>query len=1533
VTFFRYEAKIIVDVFRYVIPSSFEARPSFMEMTQEKIQELLRLVPGNKAIIALKGNNRSFLYYQPEMAAYLCFSPEEFTALIEPDMLSLIAEDDHEGFLKLLKTAQAGGPAQGFFRVYQKERGFSWVSASFSLLGEQKGASLIFVTYSTDRDEQYLYSGILNSTKREVVVADKASRAILYANPAARKAFLAEGKDPVKSTCYACLHDYKRACGGCAKKHPLNGGYEEERYNPRNQHYERIDSRSILWGGREAIVFYIDDISESQKRQVELEDLLLSHETQLQTAESLNSSAPLKERVEGALKAILDYFGGDRSYIFRLDPDGRLTNTYEVCKRGVASQIDDLQSISCSWIDRFRSTFEAKKLYIEPSISALKEKDPVAYGELTPLGIESLIEAPIFSQERMIGFLGVDNPNKEKVLHSSDLLLSFAYALGNALLKDKSERQLENHTKELETILQKMPIGISVSRFKDGHLISRNMNPLFTELTGIDLDNWNEKLAHFLKQIPESEKALFDDKIKAGLKESLAFRQVLSFQPDPSLPPRYYQWDYSSNILHDETLVLSALLDVTSEKESEAETKRSRQMYETAAELAHIAVWIYDIPSHRIFLSSNKATQSDCELYKIPRTIENVPAALSNWIKPQDYAKVCNVYRQIDNGAPFATCDYWYREVNGAKPRCERMAYTTVFDKEGKPLYAYGIGIDITLQEQEKQKYQRTIDTLLSSNPDALGTFRIDLTDNTVLEGHTAANELRDALFAPTFDGFTAKVAAKILSEEARDSYLRDFSREALLARFDEGNVNQTATYFALFPPNHAPMWIRSFFSLITNPDNGHVECVTYATDVTKMKQSEEIFHVVCNEECDFVAVLHLHDGLVEFSSLSEHLPLRYSQEIPLGRLLKYDDAREYAINGWIAQEDKAFYWLNTSLDNLKKVLRDHSRFELSIRGHYSAHPTEYMCRKVQYSLFPDDPDAVLIIQTDVTTTYLQQEKEAARAKAEAQQANDILDSVTTGIAVLLMKDPTHVTVDFVNLQLLRIMGYVEKEGVKAMDIVKKNPDLLNSSKNAFSLVCEGDRKRVQEVYRDNFNSSLFNTGNFRLRRKDGSFIWVNCDAAFRQKRGDANLFYVSFRPVDKEMELQWELEQQLEAEKELRLQADAANQAKSEFLSRMSHDIRTPLNGIIGMTYLAQEEKQSPSTADCLKKIDSSSKFLLGLVNDILDMSKAESGKIELHPEPYGSDAFFEYLNAVIMPLCQDKHIVIKTQFEPTHGYYPLVDPLRVNQVFFNLLSNAVKFTPEGGSVTLFLKTSLSQDGKHLDFVSEVSDTGIGMSEKFQKVLFQPFTQEGRVDNSATRGSGLGLAIVKKMLDLMGCTIQVHSTMGKGTTFHLEGSFPAVPAALVERKKIEKQETVQDLSILEGKHVLLCEDHPLNQQIAKRLLEEKKMVVTIAEEGRMGLSLYQDSLPNFYDVILMDIRMPVMDGYEATKAIRSLSRKDAHEVPIIAMTADAFQEDVSKCFAVGMNGHLAKPIDPKILYETLANTLREKSSRLNQNK
>jgi signal transduction histidine kinase/CheY-like chemotaxis protein len=384
--------------------------------------------------------------------------------------------------------------------------------------------------------------------------------------------------------------------------------------------------------------------------------------------------------------------------------------------------------------------------------------------------------------------------------------------------------------------------------------------------------------------------------------------------------------------------------------------------------------------------------------------------------------------------------------------------------------------------------------------------------------------------------------------------------------------------------------------------------------------------------------------------------------------------------------------------------------------------------------------------------------------------------------------------------------------------------------------------------------------------------------------------------------------------------EAETANRAKTDFLSRMSHDIRTPLNGIIGMTYIAGKQNNPEQTKDCLSKIEISSKFLLGLVNDILDMSKAESGKTELHPEPYRSETFLDYLNSVIMPLCKEKNIRFMVDAEPVKDFLPLIDPLRINQVFFNLLSNAVKFTPEGGKVTFRLRECLTED-KKISLEAEVSDNGIGMSGEFQKILFEPFTQENRNDGSDTRGTGLGLSIVKRLLDLMGCTITVKSKMGEGTTFRISGKFDCVPACSLTAGKTSVPDK-NDERILEGKHVLLCEDHPLNMEIAKALLEEKKMVVSTAEDGRQGVERFEDSGRGFYDVILMDIRMPVMDGYQAVKAIRALDRLDAKMVPIIAMTADAFEDDVKKCLDAGMNGHIAKPIDPENLIKTISSAL-----------
>lgn len=392
--------------------------------------------------------------------------------------------------------------------------------------------------------------------------------------------------------------------------------------------------------------------------------------------------------------------------------------------------------------------------------------------------------------------------------------------------------------------------------------------------------------------------------------------------------------------------------------------------------------------------------------------------------------------------------------------------------------------------------------------------------------------------------------------------------------------------------------------------------------------------------------------------------------------------------------------------------------------------------------------------------------------------------------------------------------------------------------------------------------------------------------------------------------------------------QADAANAAKSEFLSRMSHDIRTPLNGIIGMTYIAREQENPPKTSDCLAKIDTSSQFLRGLINDVLDMSKAESGVMELHPEPYDPAIFMDYLDSVILPLCREKKLHFVVDAEPVMTVMPLLDSLRINQVFFNLLSNAIKCTPEGGTITYRLREHLTETGR-LFMQGEVADTGIGMSKEFQKILFEPFTQEKRITGSKQMGTGLGLAIVKKILDSMGCTITVFSEVGKGSVFTVKGEFDCVPVDdFHKRKKAQVAENTKGDFVLHGKHILLCEDNLLNCEIATTLLEAKQMIVHTAANGGLGISAFVQSPVGYYDAILMDIRMPVMDGYEAAKHIRAFDRPDAKTVVIVAVTADAFADDVDKCLDAGMDGYIAKPINPELMYRTLCQLLEKKQKQ-----
>jgi signal transduction histidine kinase/ActR/RegA family two-component response regulator len=445
-------------------------------------------------------------------------------------------------------------------------------------------------------------------------------------------------------------------------------------------------------------------------------------------------------------------------------------------------------------------------------------------------------------------------------------------------------------------------------------------------------------------------------------------------------------------------------------------------------------------------------------------------------------------------------------------------------------------------------------------------------------------------------------------------------------------------------------------------------------------------------------------------------------------------------------------------------------------------------------------------------------------------------------------------------------------------------------------------------------------TVSFEFIEKGKEWRRANFIAVRRNKKGEVTQVLFAVQNIQEEKIKELSDRKKLEKAVE---DANRANRAKSDFLSRMSHDIRTPLNGIFGMTYLASLEDNPPKTKDYLSKIDTSSKFLLGLINDILDMSKVESNRVVLHPEPYLPSEFNRYLDSVIRPLCAEKNLCFTVSEELVPGRVPLLDKLRINQVIFNLLSNAVKFTPEGGKVTYAAKFTPIPDSTRLHLAFQVRDNGVGMSEDFQKILFTPFSQEGRVDNDQNRGSGLGLAIAKHMVELMGGTITVHSELGKGTEFMVMMDIDSIDEKEAKKKEETKTSGKESpVSSLKGKHILVFEDHPLNQEIVKNLLERKAAQVEIAENGQRGLEMFEDSPVGFYDLILMDIRMPVMDGFEATYALRNLSRTDSKKIPIIAMTADAFAEEIHKCLEIGMNGHIAKPIDPEQLYQLLDETL-----------
>ena len=445
----------------------------------------------------------------------------------------------------------------------------------------------------------------------------------------------------------------------------------------------------------------------------------------------------------------------------------------------------------------------------------------------------------------------------------------------------------------------------------------------------------------------------------------------------------------------------------------------------------------------------------------------------------------------------------------------------------------------------------------------------------------------------------------------------------------------------------------------------------------------------------------------------------------------------------------------------------------------------------------------------------------------------------------------------------------------------------------------------------------------FRISRPEGGYLYYRLRfIPIRDEDGKPVKTITCMRNVDDEIRRELDARRELE---NARIAAESSSRAKSSFLFNMSHDIRTPMNAIIGFTDIAEKYiNDQDRVLDALKKVKMSSNHLLMLINDVLDMSRVESGTVKLNEEPINIDVAKDNLYSILNGNAQEKNILFTSEISPalTH-HWIWVDRLLVMRVLTNIISNSIKYTNPGGKVELYAEELPCDTPGRARFRYTVSDTGIGMSEEFLSHVFEPFSRAESATKSGVTGTGLGMAITKSLVELMGGTIVIESKLNVGTTVRVE----------LENRIAPPQDPADGLPArdevnLAGKKILLVEDNELNREIAAEILEDEGILLDTAEDGDIAVEKMKNAKPGQYDLILMDIQMPRMNGYDATRAIRALPVPYASSIPIIAMTANAFDEDKQNAFAAGMNGHIAKPIDVAKLLGTLSAILNSEAAQ-----
>ncbi len=782
-----------------------------------------------------------------------------------------------------------------------------------------------------------------------------------------------------------------------------------------------------------------------------------------------------------------------------------------------------------------------------------------------------------------------------------------------------------------------------------------------------------------------------------------------------------------------------------------------------------------------------------------------------------------------------------------------------------------------------RQYQEQLLQHYLTPGSNVMILGHCNITTNKIIEINDYTNSDLLETFGDTREEFFRGISTLVVDKDQQEDFLNAYLNKPSQKFFDNGETEIIRNYYIKLPKETKGRYAQFMVNLVETPDTGDITGILTVTDVTNQVIHDQILHQISISSCDLIADLDLfHDTYT---------------------LMRVADEDDMPTHGSHSEHVKKLIE-----DQVLPQERNHVAQMLDIG---------YMLKRLEQDEMYTFSYSMIDSNREIRTKKLIVTAIDFRLGRASLTRTDITDSVREQKGLLNMIAYTFELACFIELDTNVLTMYTRETVLKNLPPYS----ISNYDSRVYDFAKQYGQINHVEMIREQFT---VDTMLKRLEKSPNGYDFVlpyQRDGEIRYKQlnilwSDENRKSICMVRADITDLIETEMRAKEELQNAL-VQAEKANKAKSEFLSSMSHDIRTPMNAIIGMTTLSLANiDNKEKVEDYLKKISFSSKHLLSLINDILDMSKIEQGGISLNCVELSMMDLIKQLMNMMDAQAKEAKINLQCIMKDLSSDTCYGDSLRINQILINLLGNALKFTPEGGNVLFKVEEIPStKEGKWMRYRFTIQDTGIGMSKQLIEHLFEPFIRSNSV--SRVEGSGLGLSITKGLIDLMEGTIKVDSQVGKGSTFVIELELEKSSREHEEINKALGAEQTK-MELFTGRHFLVAEDNALNSEILSELLNMCGASVVIKEDGLQTVQEFERTKPGTYDAILMDIQMPVMNGLEATKKLRQLSRPDATTIPIIAMTANAFAEDIKTSIDAGMNDHVAKPVDMHVLCEAL---------------